>query len=99
MKKFWLYNLLATLVALIVSFLVEFTLYGTPVRLYCDIALIVLLMIQFAGCGVYGVFHIKKHTLETSFLGISFFLFSLLVMSFIFTGTLWNTDTGTFVPF
>lgn len=94
MKKFWILNIILTLVIFLAAMAVNHKFYLTNIDFYSGVISSGLLMLQVVFCIIYTL----RYRDTTSFLGVAIavfaFIFQIMSILFIVNGILWNTDTG-----
>ncbi|MDR2038729.1 MAG: hypothetical protein LBQ60_12465 [Bacteroidales bacterium] len=94
MIKFWLYNLLVTVLFCTVFFMNERFFYGRPLCFYIHIATCILLCIQLFIAVFYGIRNIKRQTFFEKIVGLFSIAFICLGIGIVYGGGIRNTDTG-----
>jgi len=96
MKKFWIINVIITLLLLVITLKINSFFYNTIWDLGAAVVSLFLFGVQFMACGAYLYTNRKKYTLPYLLLAMCFLGFLILSALFIFNGIIWNTDTGWF---
>ncbi len=98
MKRIWIYNKFGTVLLVLLSLMIDRFWYGSGFEFWGNAIILALLSIMLILSLVYGIIQIIRHTLDfgTAFqLAFSIVLMVLAIL-FIFSGSFWDTDTGTF---
>lgn len=99
MKSYWIYNLIIALSTGLVFFINEFSFYGTLLNIRINIALCVLLCLQF----LFSLFYLVLGIIKGMKYSQGDILLAIIVMGiisisdlFIFNGGVWDSDTANF---